>query len=263
MQEIKIPEGCKASIDLEKRVVVIEREFTPKKGDIIYCNYPDGDINVQWVTLVKKVRYFEKNNTYIDTYALYMICTNDSRRDAPYLEIDSRQSADCSVRLATPAEQQLLFDALAKEGKKWNATTLQIEDIKKDILVPECIGIYKHKHRLDLGLLIGFNYDSQFLGYHPFNKQWFVASEQNKYEKVQCKLIPCERKDLKAGDTVVIANSHLKIESVLSDIDMYSKVVGDREYANVEYGRTIQVYDEKISPKLSEHNFYKVEPLNK
>lgn len=265
MQEIKIPEGCKASIDFEKRVVVIESEFTPKEGDIIYCNYPDGDINVQWVTLVKKVRYFEKNNTDIDTYALYMICTNESRRDAPYLEIDSRQSTDCSVRLATPPEAQLLFDALAKEGKKWNAETMQIEDIEKDILVPESIWIYRYNgYSQDDdgdGLLIGFNDNNQLLAF--CNRYYSVVPySENNYDKIQCKLIPCNREDLKAGDTVAIVNVHLEIEEVLSDIDLYNKVVGDREYASVEYGRNIQVYDEKISPKLSEHIFYKVEPTN-
>lgn len=254
MQEIKIPDGCKASIDFEKRVVVIEKEFIPNDGDIIYCEYLDGDINVSWVALVKKVRHFEEKKIYIDNHALYMICTNDKSKDAPYLEIGSNQSADCDVRLATPSEQQLLFDALAKEGKKWNDTTIQIEDVQKDILVPESIGIYKHKHRLDLGLLIGFNYDSQFLGYHPFNKQWFVASEQNKYEKVQCKLIPCKREDLKKGETAFHSYS---CTPSFSNIHQYSKII-DNNYHVFANSRKSVINESNEYPY-----WYKVEPINK
>ena len=34
-----------------------------------------------------------------------------------------------AVRLATPAEAQQLFDALAKDGKRWNPDTLEIEEL--------------------------------------------------------------------------------------------------------------------------------------
>lgn len=259
MQEIKIPEGCKASIDSEKRVVVIEREFTPKEGDIIYCNYHDGDVNVQWVTLVKKVIYFEKNNTYIDTYALYMICTNDSRRDAPYLKIDSSQSADCSVRLATPSEAQLLFDALAKEGKRWNAEAMQIEDIEKDILVPESIGIYRYNDPHEYGggdnLFIGFNNNTQLLGYCA-NRWVAYPNIYNNNKKVQCKLIPCKREDLKVGDTAVIYQSCITNPN-LDVVNRYYKVLPDNKYAKVNAESVLVVTIE------GRYLFYKVEPINK
>ena len=259
MQEIKIPEGCKASIDFEKRVVVIEKEFTPKEGDIIYCNYPDGDINVSWITLVKKVKSFEKNNVYIDTYALYMICTNDSRENAPYLEIDSTQSADCSVRLATPSEQQLLFNALAKDGKKWNAETMQIEDIEKDILVPENIGIYRCKEDFGVdgdGLYISFNDNPQLLYYNSKYKVWGGCPLHSGYKKVQCKLTQCKREDLKAGDTAFISETFRLDDSMLSDRGRYVKIIGGESIKINKKGEPI--YDNAF------HNhWYKVEPINK
>lgn len=256
MQEIKIPEGCKASIDFEKRVVMIEKEFIPKEGDIIYCNYPDGDINVSWVALVKKVHYFEKNNTYISNYALYMICTNDSRKDAPYLEIDSKQSADCSVRLATPSEAQLLFDALAKEGKKWNAETMQIEDIEKDILVPESIGIYKQESwNGGDNLLISFNGGKQVLGYNTDTEQWFVKSYFSGDKPIQCKLTQCRREDLNVGDTAVIYQSCITKPN-LDAVNRYYKVLPDNKYAKAN-GESVSVVTIE-----GRYLFYKVEPIN-
>lgn len=259
MQEIKIPEGCKASIDFEKRVVVIEKEFIPNDGDIIYCEYLDGDINVSWVALVKKVRHFEEKKIYIDNHALYMICTNDKSKDAPYLEIGSDQSAGADVRIATPSEQQLLFDALAKEGKKWNATTLQIEDIEKDILVPENIGIYRCKEDFGVdgdGLYISFNDNTQLLYYNSKYKVWGGCPLHSGYKKVQCKLTQCKREDLKAGDTAVMYQSCITKPN-LDVINRYYKVLPSDKYAKVN-GESVSVVT--IEGK---YNFYKVEPINK
>lgn len=148
--------------------------------------------------------------------------------------------------------QEIKIQEGCKASIDFEKRILVIEDIEKDILVPESIGIYKHKHRLDLGLLIGFNYDSQFLGYHPFNKQWFVASEQNKYEKVQCKLTPCNREDLKVGDTVYIGADK-------NAIDNYYKFLGDLHLVRPSHSHGIWL--ESITPDVS--TIYKVEPINK
>lgn len=240
MQEIKIPEGCKASIDFEKRVVVIESEKPKfKRGDVIISEWA--------IVIFKSVGVFNE--------VLDFVCYDTQCNDM-YIGRGGHCGYVETYSLATPAEQQLLFDALAKEGKKWNADTLQVEDIEKDIPVPESIGIYKHKHRLDLGLLIGFNYDSQFLGYHPFNKQWLVASEQNKYEKVQCKLTPCKRENLKAGDTAFVSETFRLDDSMLSDRGRYVKIIGNKAIKINKIGEPI--YDNAF------HNhWYKVEPINK
>ena len=242
MQEIKIPEGCKASIDFEKRVVVIEKD-KPKfrNGDIVYSDF---------CTLI-----------YRGTNEIGGILT-DIFLINKYQILRFRKIVDCgcgftrAFRIATPSEQQLLFDALAKEGKKWNAEKLQVEDIEKDILVPESIGIYKHKHRLDLGLFIGFNDDSQFLGYHPFNKQWLVASEQNKYYKVQCKLTPCKREDLKSGDTAFFSETFRLDNGMLSDLGRYVKIIRDKAIK-------INKKCEPIYDNAFHNHWYKVEPVNK
>lgn len=244
MQEIKIPDGCKASIDFEKRVVVIEQD-KPKfnNGDIVYSNF---------CTLIYRGTN-ENGGILTDVFLI-----NKYHRLRQKKVIKNGCGFTIDFRLATSYEQLLLFDALAKEGKKWNAETLQIEDIEKDILVPESIGIYRCREDFGDdgdGLYIAFNNNTQLLYYNSKYKVWCTIPLHSGYERVQCKLTPCKREDLRLGDTVAIVNEHLKIE-------VYNKAVGDREYASVEYGRNIQVYDEKISPKLSEHLFYKVGPTN-
>ena len=47
------------------------------------------------------------------------------------LEFNSYADAQKYSRYATDQEKQLLFDALEKDGKRWNAETKQIEDIFK------------------------------------------------------------------------------------------------------------------------------------
>lgn len=154
-------------------------------------------------------------------------------------------------RLATPSEAQQFFDALAKEGKRWNPDTLQIENIEKDILVPDNIGIYKHKHKLDLGLFIGFNCNSQRLGYHTHNKQYIVTSELNKYDKVQCKLTPCKRVDLKAGDTAFAS-----IRNDYANLHNYCKIIDECIAYPLDLNIQVESWE---NPNVK---WYKIEPIN-
>lgn len=125
MQEIKIPEGCKASIDFEKRVVVIESEKPKfKKGDIIISKY-----------FILPYMGFTENEAVL--FSCYYHINNHTTKVENKIKVGCGYITEYSP--ATPRQKQLLFDALAKEGKKWNPTTLQIENIEKDILVPNNI----------------------------------------------------------------------------------------------------------------------------
>lgn len=248
MQEIKIPEGCKASIDFEKRVVVIEQD-KPKfnNGDIVYSNF---------CTLI--YRGTNENGGILTD--IFLINKYHMLRQKKVIKNGCGLTMD--FRLATSYEQLLLFDALAKEGKKWNPDTLQIEDIEKDILVPESIGIYKDytifNKRYGDGLFIGFNKDKQALGVDVVDGVYVVDStgilEQT--DKVQCKLIPCKREDLKVGDTAVIYQSCITNPN-LDVVNRYYKVLPDNKYAKVNAESVLVVTIE------GRYLFYKVEPINK
>lgn len=250
MQEIKIPDGCKASIDFEKRVVVIEKgEF--KKGDIVFAS-DHNNLNKVIFIYMK----YEPDPNALNGYHYYTQL-NLITKDLYYTDSMSSDWVEC--RLATPAEQQLLFDALAKEGKKWNAETLQIEDIEKDILVPESIGIYRYNDPHEYGggdnLFIGFNNNTQLLGYCA-NRWVAYPNIYNNNKKVQCKLIPCKREDLKVGDTAFIYQSCITNPN-LGVVNRCYKVLPDNKYAKVNAESVLVVTIE------GRYLSYKVEPINK
>jgi len=122
----KIPEGC-TSISIEQIGNKIVTEFeTPneyKKGDVITANRGI-------IILERKI-----NESKFECYARLYTNIGDTNVDfGGTYDYTSGQ-----LRLATQSEKQLLFDALAKAGKRWNAETLQIEDLKVVPRVGDCV----------------------------------------------------------------------------------------------------------------------------
>lgn len=134
----------------------------------------------------------------------------------------------------------------------------EIEVIKKDILVPNNIKIFQipsSAYCSNYGdcLFIAFNEDKQLLGY--CNESYCVEPRSKCFlDKVQCKLTPCKREDLKAGDTAVIYQKNIPNPD-LTMISRYYKVLPDNKYARVE--------NESISIVTIEgkYLFFKVEPI--
>ena len=98
-----------------------------KKGDIIHFQNEDDETAI----------FNFREGKYVYIYFYYndrngTICYNDIIAD--------------NFRIATEEEKQKMFDALAKEGKRWNAENKFIEDIKKEyqfkpfdkVLVRDC-----------------------------------------------------------------------------------------------------------------------------
>ena len=94
--------------------------------------FKDGDIVICSSRFTYVFIYKEKNeyNNPTDYYVLLngdgILSYNNRILDGKDLEIYGKH-----LRLATENEQQQLFDALAKEGKRWNPDTKQIEDLPK------------------------------------------------------------------------------------------------------------------------------------
>lgn len=90
-----------------------------KNGDIAYADYG----NKQAVFIVSgKTDLSEGYNSFI---ALDLRGTLDMGRRMRFFKEEL-----CKLRLATEEEKQQLFDALAKEGKAWDAEKKQIVDLK-------------------------------------------------------------------------------------------------------------------------------------
>lgn len=101
--------------DIEKRIIG-EKKYEPQDGDIVAwkCKEDEGD---------SAITIFRGNHRGYFT----MFTSGKSMGDNKY---DSTLAMDI-VRPATDEEKQLLFDAMAKEGKRWNAEKKVVEDIPK------------------------------------------------------------------------------------------------------------------------------------
>ena len=109
--EIKIPEGMgELKISYEDDRVIIE--FAPKfkEGDFVY---EDGRIMI-----IHKYPHFYKALAGPWSYSSAQY---NNRYGVPF--------SSPSFRFATEEEKQFLLDALEKDGKKWNAEKLCLEDI--------------------------------------------------------------------------------------------------------------------------------------
>lgn len=141
-----IPDGVK-EITLEQvgnRIVVeMVPEATPKpemlkEGDVVF---EDGRIMI-----VKMHPNFYHTLFYPKNGKLYI---ND-QYGIPF--------TSAAFRLATPEEAQPLFDALKKAGKRWNAETMEVEDVPESTRILEWVeetykyGYYNQK---DIAEVIG------------------------------------------------------------------------------------------------------------
>ena len=105
---------------LNRETLEIEKaqpEF--KDGDIVYM----GNAWNEYIGIIKN----RTSGNQIETYAH---CHKDSKEEA-VLGLWLNKNDSDELRLATNSEKQQLFDALAKEGKAWDAETKTLEDLPK------------------------------------------------------------------------------------------------------------------------------------
>lgn len=119
MEEIRlnIPEGCKAvTVKVDGGKVITEFEpkekFEPKDGDIVAYSHAT-------IGIFKKYLYSGKSHE--DYATLY---EGDLSTGITNLLNDN-------LRLATEEEKQRLFDAIAKEGYRWNPEKKELEELPR------------------------------------------------------------------------------------------------------------------------------------
>lgn len=91
--------------------------------------FKDGDIVALVVRKCTHIAIFQsRQEAYIGFHAV--LCQNDELLlEKPFRE----DVGDIELRLATDSEKQQLFDALAKEGKTWDAEKKQIVNLKPKV----------------------------------------------------------------------------------------------------------------------------------
>lgn len=119
--KISVPEGCTVNIEKKDNFVIITFEpekWEPKDGDVIaFGNTPDS----------LSIGIFKMDN--YDTFTSYAtICGGICGGLLSFYETGWIKK---NIRPSTEEEKQRLFDALAKEGKRWNAEEKRIEDLPR------------------------------------------------------------------------------------------------------------------------------------
>lgn len=102
-----------------------ERPFEPKDGDVVYREYGNS-----W--------YIEIHKECVDD-KIYCYAYLSSRGLVKTSCVWALKSNLIKERAATEEEKQQLFDALAKEGKRWNAEKKCIEDDDTPKIGDKCI----------------------------------------------------------------------------------------------------------------------------
>lgn len=102
------------TLEIEKQP---KQEF--KDGDILHSD--ETEYSDETIFIAKISSGVIGTYAYIDLLDESVMVRNDTFEES---EINA-------IRLATDSEKQQLFDALAKEGKRWNPDTKQIEDLPK------------------------------------------------------------------------------------------------------------------------------------
>lgn len=115
------------------------REIERKLGGILnletleiekpHPEFKDGDIVALVVRKCTHIAIFQsRQEAYIGFHAV--LCQNDELLlEEPFRE----DVGDIELRLATDSERQQLFDALAKEGKRWDSEKKQIVNLKPKV----------------------------------------------------------------------------------------------------------------------------------
>ena len=117
-----IPAGCTVgSIEQDGDKVIIEFEYTPKRGDVCVMTTCTGQ---DVIILVDDVSG-NKTNTFAEFW------TRDNYFD---IETSTTVFASDTFRPATEEEKQLLFAKLKEKGKRFNPDKMCIED---DVWMPD------------------------------------------------------------------------------------------------------------------------------
>ncbi len=149
MKEIKltIPEGCKTvTVKVDGEEVITEFEpkeekWTPKDGDILYGK-----------SITENIIIYKGTNEHgaVLSYAgmtTFLGIDKVSVFQTPSIGYGLTKDY---IRPATEAEKLRLFDALAKERKRWNAEKKQIEDLPRWRAEKGNIYYYISENRLEV-----------------------------------------------------------------------------------------------------------------
>jgi hypothetical protein len=220
INEIKLPKGVE-SISVTQHDDKIVIEFMPKepkfkKGDFVY---EDGRIMIIDESSENGITYHALIYPAYDLEVVY------NRLYAPSMTLSS-----LSFRYATEEEKQELIDAMKKDGKRWNAEKLEIEDIPQpkfkvgdSVMIKEGVSSKTHRYtahsfREDMDKYIG----KKLIVEHVFDDVHYgitYTMTNNIYSYAEDWLEPYTE-ELKKGDLVIFWDNN---DNEFASIRMYDR----------------------------------------
>ncbi|WP_419072720.1 hypothetical protein [Phocaeicola coprocola] len=113
----------KLGVTLNRETLEIEKQYEFKDGDIAFADYG----NRQDVFIVSGITGLSEGYSSFISLDLSSLTLSMGYRTC-FFKKDL-----CKLRFATDSEKQQLFDALEKEGKRWDAEKKQIVDLKPKV----------------------------------------------------------------------------------------------------------------------------------
>ena len=139
----EIENRCGGKLNLE--TLEIEKQTELKDGDVVVTDAVPSLCYSKCIFILKGD--FNTGESCANSYIFYNINNNDFCFDVLDTEIRDR-----NIHLATEEEKLILFDALAKKGKAWDAKKKQVVDLKTkcefkpmDLCLMKYIGQYNNR----------------------------------------------------------------------------------------------------------------------
>lgn len=139
----EIENRCGGKLNIETLEIEKQTEF--KDGDVVVTDAVPSLCYSKCIFILKGD--FNTGESCANSYIFYNINNNDFCFDVLDTEIRDR-----NIHLATEEEKLILFDALAKKGKAWDAKKKQVVDLKKkcefkpmDLCLMKYIGQYNNR----------------------------------------------------------------------------------------------------------------------
>jgi hypothetical protein len=139
----EIENRCGGKLNIE--TLEIEKQTELKDGDVVVTDAVPSLCYSKCIFILKGD--FNTGESCANSYIFYNINNNDFCFDVLDTEIRDR-----NIHLATEEEKRILFDALAKKGKAWDAKKKQVVDLKTkcefkpmDLCLMKYIGQYNNR----------------------------------------------------------------------------------------------------------------------
>lgn len=154
--------------------------YAPKEGEYIFHKWEDGNYEASNIAIFRNI-----NKKQVEFYALICIQQKNCVEDGLHLHPSIERRYEVELRPATPEEVKQLDDALAKEGKKWDAEKKQLVDLPKykpAIIGEKAIAWDGEKKNAIIGVLAG---KKDIWGGHLYRVAGDVYKNAILYESIQ------------------------------------------------------------------------------